>query len=102
MNQIHHLALAAALRRADRHPAAPALAQPVFKKTAVFKVSRHVNLGGNERRVEIVLLENGAEEFTGIEGLLVLPEELPLVDHTAAAHVKNRDSQHGFFAVVAE
>ncbi len=94
VHEIHHLAFAAALRRPDLHLAAATNAQPVFKQAAILEICRHMNLGGNKRRIQIVLLENRAEELAGIEGFLIFPEEFPLIDNTAAAHVKDGDGNH--------
>ena len=61
-----------------------------------------MDLGGNEGRIEVVLLQHGSEKLSRIKGFLVFPEEFPLVDDPAAAHVEDGDRQHGLFAVIAE
>ena len=74
----------------------------LLQQIAVLEIGRNMNLDRNEWRIHVVLLQDGSEELAGIEGLLVLPEQFALIDHPAAAHVKDRNGDHVVFLVVAE
>ena len=100
MHQLYHLALAAALRRADLDLSSPPSGKPFFKQSAVLKVGGNVDLDRNERRIHVVLLEDRTKKFTGIKAVLVLPEQLALVDNPAPAHVEDRYRDHVLFVVI--
>ncbi len=71
-------------------------------RRSILEVRRNMDLRWNEGGIEVVLLQHGSEELPGIEGFLVLPEQLPLIDNPAPPHVEDGDGDHVFLAVVAE
>ena len=92
----------AALGGADFDAAAAFFGEEFGEGFAVFKVVGDVDDERDVALVEVDLLEEGGEEFGGVEVEAVFPVELAAVDDAAVADVKEVDGEERGFGVVGE
>ena len=77
-----------ALRVHDFHAMAGALGENFFQQFAIFKTHGRVDVTRQIGRVQIELLQQGRQEFRGIEFLQFFPVKIAAVYHAAASQVK--------------
>ena len=92
----------------------------IFQRFAILEIDGNVDVARHVGLANVELLEQGREEFAGVEVWLrkafarlagfstdpklrqLLPEKLPAVEDAAAAHVEQIHRQHLIFEVIAE
>ncbi len=83
-NEIEEGALAAALRGEDFDFVAGAVGECFFEQGAVFEIDRDVDRFREIGGVEIKLLEQGWDEFVGVEFVELFPEKFAATSGTSA------------------
>src|SRR5579883_778714 len=107
-HQIEKGMFGAALRHGDFHAtvgqveSGGALGEDFLEELAVFEIAHDVNGARQVSGIEIELLQDRGEEFTGIEFVEIFPIKIAAIDDPAGADVKHVDGDLRRFCVPGE